>query len=163
MTKHLSTAIFHKYTAKTGGICWEGLEDHHIQTRPCNSIEKEQPFCFHLSKSKQRRMQTCWLSQIPWRTFKCPEESKRWCSQWKWVDPVLSSWATQSTVMCWCMVVYQRLRGRSPVGRTCHGLCFLWEDVYYGGYIMEDISWGFVFVLCTGLLWFVMGEFTSPC
>ncbi len=124
--------FFHKYTAKTGGICWEGLEDHHIQTRPCNSIEKEQPFCFHLSKSKQRRMQTCCLSWMPWGTFKSPEKINRWCSQWRWVDLDLSSWAMQSTVICWCVVVYQRLLGRSPVVRTCHGLCFLRENVYMG-------------------------------
>jgi hypothetical protein len=55
--KHLFMTVFHKYTPKKGGICWEALEDNQIQTGPCNSIEKEQPFCFHVSKSKQRRMQ----------------------------------------------------------------------------------------------------------
>ena len=52
MTKHLSVIVFHKYTAKTGGICWEGLDDHHIQTRPCNSIEKRKPILFSFVKEQ---------------------------------------------------------------------------------------------------------------
>ena len=54
---------------------------------------------------------------------------------------------TQFTVMCWCVVVYQRLLGRSPVVRTCHGVCFQWEDVYYGWLIIDEILWGLMFIV----------------
>ena len=43
-----------------------------------------------------------------------------------------------------------------PSGQNVPWVVLSVKDVYYGGYIIEVISWGFVCVLCTGLLWFGM-------
>ena len=44
------------YPDNRGGRCREGLEDHHIQTGPCNSLEKELLLCIHVLESEQTRM-----------------------------------------------------------------------------------------------------------
>ncbi len=53
MRYHLPIPVLHKFTGNRGGICGEGLEDYHVQIRPCNSIEKEQPFCIHAQRTNR--------------------------------------------------------------------------------------------------------------
>ena len=101
MRNHFSMPILHKYTVNRAGICGEGLEDYHVQTGPCNSIEKEQPFCIHVSKSKQRRMTTCCLSWMPWETFKSTKRYQEvvfWVKM-SWSSHVIMSYAIYSYVL----------------------------------------------------------------
>ena len=129
LTMFYISLISNLYSGNRGGRCREGLEDHHIQTGRCNSIEEKLIWCIRGFESKQRRMPTFCLSWVPLETFKSTEEITGWCPNWRWIDQVLSPWVVQSTDTCWHLVVYQRSFGRSTVVRSCKGLCSLWEDV----------------------------------
>ena len=81
--------ISNVYSGNRGGRCQEELEDHHILTGPCNSIEEGLVLCIHVLESKQRKILTCCLSWVPWETFKSTEEITGWCPNWRWFDQVL--------------------------------------------------------------------------
>ena len=49
--------ISNLFPCNRGGRCREGLEDHHIQTGPCNSIGKEQFLWIHVLRANRGECQ----------------------------------------------------------------------------------------------------------
>jgi hypothetical protein len=121
------------YPDNRGWTCCKGLEGHHIQTGPCNSIEKNLLLFIYVLESKQWRMPTWCLWWVPWEMFKSTEGIMGLCSQWR-CDLIKSCHhELHNLQMCADMWWYTRDHLGGPQWFDCPKGCAFCESMFNVG------------------------------
>ena len=153
--------FFYKYTAKTGGICWEGLEDHHIQTGPCNSIEKNNHFVFICQRANRGECKHAVCHEFHYEHSKAQKRSRGGVLS---ENELIQSCHHELCNLCYVLksggvpeVTWEVLSGQNLpwVVLSVRG-CLLW-GIHNGGHFMGLC----VCVMCRVVM-ICDGEFTCP-